>query len=1233
MSFVHLHVHSEYSLLDGLSRIPALVQRARELGMPAIALTDHGAMFGAVDFYHAATRAGIKPILGMEAYLAPRRMTDRDPQLDSRAFHLLLLAEDVNGYHNLLQIATAAQLEGFYYRPRIDHNFLASHSQGLICSTGCMSGEIPRALAEGRTAEAERLIDWYLQLFGRDRFFLEVQQHAIPELPAVNKAMLELAPRYGLRLIASNDVHYINPDDADLQDILLCIGTGAVRSDPDRMRMTDASYHLRTPQEMQALFSEVPGAIDNTLWIAERCNVDLSSKGYHLPEFPVPEGFTAETYLRQQCEEGLRRRYGPRADDPVLRQRLDYELQTIHQMGFDTYFLIVWDLCRQARHLSIWYNARGSASGSIVAYALGITLVDPIEHGLIFERFLNPGRVSMPDIDLDFQDDRRHEMLEYAARRYGSDRVAQIITFGTLGARAALRDVGRVMDIPLPEVDRVAKLVPNVPGKPVTIPEALESVPQLREAYESTPYLKELIDTAARLEGVARNAGTHAAGVIIADRPIIDYVPLHRPTKGSGDDSPIGAVTQFEMQVLEALGLLKVDFLGLSTLTVMARACDLIHQRHGVHLDIHSIPVDDPEAYDLLGRGDVLGVFQVEGAGMRRYLMEMKPKTLAHVTAMVALYRPGPMEFIPDYIRRMHGEEEVTYRHRDLQPILEETFGITVYQEQIMYTAMRLAGYTASEADNLRKAVAKKKAEALHNERDRFVAGAVSRGVPAQVAHAVFDDWEAFARYGFPKGHAADYAVICVQTAYLKAHYPIEYMTALLSVFKHDTDRVALYVADCRRAGIDVLAPNINSSGLDFEIEERDGRPPAIRFGLGAIKNVGEAAVQSMLRSRAEGGPFHSLDDLGRRVDLRQIGKRALECMIRVGALDTLAQRTALLDALDQILSASTSHFRAAEIGQLTLFSGPAAMSDTLQLPPAPSDVPRRQMLAWEKELLGVYVSEHPLTPHMDRLTRVVTHFSAELSDAAQGQTVVVAGLVSAIRPYQTRSGKSMAFVTLEDVQGAIELVVFSRTWKDVCAWLQPDMIVVARGRIDGERGEPKVLVEEMSQDLESMAGASDRQPAPPAPVEPEAEPTLYDDILPAPAFIASGAEGMAADVDVEAAAPQTEPPPPMPSAPLPSLPVEPAPDLRQGTDLLMVTVTLHSTGERRRDALRLRRVHGLLTSYPGSDRFALHVYEASRRYHLEFPNSTTGYCQDLHNQLERLLGEGTVRVERLPIH
>jgi DNA polymerase III subunit alpha len=709
MSFVHLHVHSEYSLLDGFSNIKKLVKRAKELEMPALALTDHGTMFGVIEFYNEAVKAGIKPIVGVEMYLAARSMQERVPQEDKKSTHLLLLAENEVGYKNLLRIASAAQLEGFYYYPRIDHDFLARHSEGLICTSGCMSAEIPRLIRAGQIEAARKRMDWYYEVFGSEGFFLELQQHGIKELADINKALLEMGQHYHARYVATNDVHYINKDDARLQDILLAIQTGSVLSDPNRMRMADNSYYLRTPQEMSELFVEVPEAINNTLLISERCNIDLSFKGYHLPEFEVPQGYTPKSYLRELCEEGLGKRYGERAEEDVLRKRLDYELGVIHKMGFDAYFLIVWDLCRHAREQGIWYNARGSAAGSIVAYTLDITLVDPIEHSLIFERFLNPGRISMPDIDLDFRDDRRSEMLEYTAHKYGDDKVAQIITFGTLGARAAVRDVGRVLDIPLSEVDRVAKTIPNIPGKPLSIREALDQVAELKEIYDSAEYLHDLIDTAAEMEGVVRNAGTHAAGVIITDKPAIEYLPLHRPTGSTGEDIPIKTVTQFEMNILDSLGLLKVDFLGLATLTIMARACDLIRARHGVTLHLGNIPTDDPATYELLGRGETAGVFQVEGSGMRRWLVEMKPKELANVIAMVALFRPGPMEFIPKYVRRMHGEEKIDYRHPTLEPIFKETFGYPVYQEQLMLAVMNLAGYTAPEADELRKAYLRSK--------------------------------------------------------------------------------------------------------------------------------------------------------------------------------------------------------------------------------------------------------------------------------------------------------------------------------------------------------------------------------------------------------------------------------------------------------------------------------------------------------------------------------------------
>jgi DNA polymerase-3 subunit alpha len=1261
MSFVHLHVHSEYSLLDGLSKVDKLVARAKALDMPALALTDHGVMFGAISFYEAAKRAEIKPIIGIETYMAARGMHDRDPQLDQRSFHLLLLAENDLGYKNLLTIASASQLEGFYYRPRIDHDFLAKHNEGLICTTGCLSGEVPRAIQAGRHEYARELLDWYFSVFGPDRFFFELQHHEIPELPEVNRQLVELGKRYNGKFVATNDVHYVKREDAELQDMLLCIQTGSLQSDPDRMRMTDPSYYLRSAQEMQALFGEVEGALSNTLMIAERCNVDLGFKGYHLPDFEVPAGYTPESYLRSLCEAGLRKRYGPQADDTKVQERLDYELRIIHEMGFDAYFLIVWDLCRFARQENIWYNARGSAAGSIVAYSLEITLVDPLEHGLIFERFLNPGRVSMPDIDLDFQDDLRYRMLEYTANKYGRDKVAQIITFGTLGARAAIRDVGRVKDIPLPDVDRLAKLIPAIPGKPVTIPEALKTVPALKEACDEAPYLRELVETASKLEGVVRNAGTHAAGVIITDKPITEYIPLHRPTGSNLEENPIGAVTQFEMQILDAQGLLKVDFLGLSTLTVMARACELIHERHGVELDIHSIPVDDPETFELLGRGDVLGVFQVEGVGMRRYLMDMKPRELANVIAMVALYRPGPMEFIPTYISRMHGNELVSYRDPTLEKIFEETYGIPVYQEQIMFAAMEMAGYSASEADGLRKAISKKKAKALARHREKFIHGAVEKGIGEDTAVAVFDDWENFARYGFNKAHAADYGVIAVQTAYLKAHYPLEYMTALLSVFKHDTDRVAIYVADCRRMGIEVLAPDVNTSELDFAAQANGEGQSAIRFGLGAVKNVGHGPVQTILDARKKDGPFETLEDFARRTDLRQVGKRALESLIRVGALDRLASRISMLEAIDRIMAVSSGYFRASEVGQMSFFGEATGVSDNLDIPQTIGNGPRRRLLSWEKELLGIYVSDHPLTPHIEELTKVVTHFSAELEEAQQGQIVRVAGEISQIRPYQTRSGKAMGFVTLEDLQGQIELVVFSRVWKDAVRWLEQDAIVVAEGKVDRERGSPKILVDKISDDfgafeVNSKGSAHTRldNPAPmtegSAQLEDEAsevsiqpEETSYDPLLdeekpPLPTGDAweeiPSIDPALADVRVEPLEVGETKPQPMPQVeerlPVATIQVSRAEESSAEAEPKIVTVMLDSTGDRTRDALRMRRVHGLLNSYPGNDRFAFLLFEASHRYLLEFPSSSTGYCAELHAQLVELVGEHRVRVETL---
>jgi DNA polymerase-3 subunit alpha len=1112
MSFAHLHVHTEYSLLDGFSNIKKLVNRVKEMDMPAVAITDHGTMFGVIDFYKAAKDAGIKPIIGLEAYMAARGMQDRDSKLDRSSYHLLLLAENETGYKNLLKIASAAQLEGFYYYPRIDHEFLASHSEGLICTSGCMSAEIPRALLDDAPEEAVRRMNWYYDVFGKDRFFVELQQHNIKEITDLNRRLVEMGARYSARYIATNDVHYINPEDARLQDILLAIQTQTVLSDPNRMRMTDDSYYLRPPEEMSQLFSEVPEALSNTLLIAERCNVDLSFKGYHLPEFPVPDGYTDKTYLRHLCEVGAGKRYGNRATSQVVLERLDYELGIVNKMGFNAYFLIVSDLCEHSRKRGIWYNARGSAAGSIVAYVLEITLVDPLQHDLMFERFLNPGRVSMPDIDLDFQDNRRSEVLEYCTKKYGSDRVAQIITFGTMGTKAALRDVGRVMDIPLNEVDRVAKLVPFVPGHGTTMKDALE-LSEFKEIYDSQPHLHELIDIAAKMEGTVRNAGTHAAGVVISDKPILEYLPLHRPTSNS-EETPIKTVTQFEMGILDSLGMLKVDFLGLITLTVMERACNMIERRHGIHLDLNNIPLDDPKAFELLGNGQTAGVFQVEGGGMTRYLIQMKPQKLDHIIAMVALYRPGPMAFIPDYIARMHGEAPVEYRHPAMAPIFDSTYGIPVYQEQVMRAAVELGGFSPSESDELRKAISKKKKDDIEKFRAKFVKGAVAKGIIKDTAEAIYEDWEEFARYGFNKSHAADYGLIAVQTAYLKVHYTAEYMAALLSASANVTEKVALYVADARTMGVPVLPPDINSSGWDFDIEDINDQP-SIRFGLGAIKNLGKSAMEVVLEERKQNGVYKDLNDFARRVDLRAVGKRGLECLIKVGALDAFGNRVALLASLDRVIAISSNHARAAEAGQLSLFGVATGVTETINLPDV-NNVDRREMLNWERELIGLYISDHPLTSYQQTFAQIVTHFSSQLGEAQKDEKVRVAGLVNLVRPYVTKAGKPMGFATIEDIQGNIELVLFPRTWEKYREELTDGRIIIVEGKADTSNTPPKILVDTIRTEIKILESIDktprfieDEKPHPSSPIKPPTLKAVTKSIKSAPAPIKQAAEAV----------------------------------------------------------------------------------------------------------------------------
>jgi DNA polymerase-3 subunit alpha len=1258
MSFVHLHVHTHYSLLDGFSNIKKLVARTKELGMPAVSITDHGTMYGVIEFYHAAKEAGVKPIIGLEGYLAERRMIDRDPQFDKRSSHILLLAENMKGYSNLLKIASTAQLEGFYYHPRIDKDYLSRHADGLIVTSACLKGEIPTKILQRGDEEALKSMDWYFDVFGNDHFFLELQRHDIDELEQVNERLSELGKRYNAKFIATNDVHYINQADARLQDMLLAIQTGTVLSDPKRMRMNGDSYYLKSPQEMAALFQEYPDAITNTLAIAERCNVNLERTGYHLPNFDVPPGHTAQSYLRTLCEEGIQKRYKEHADDTEVRRRVEYELGIIDSMGFNAYFLIVWDLCRYAREHNIWYEARGSAAGSIVGYVLDITLVEPIRHGLIFERFLNPDRVSMPDIDLDFQDNKRAEIMQYCANKYGYNHVAQIITFGTLGARAAIRDVGRVMDIPLNEVDRVAKLIPNIPSRPVSIPDALEQVHELRQMYEQNEYIRELIDSAAGMEGVVRNAGTHAAGVVISDRPVIDYVPLHRPTNKS-DDAPIKTVTQFEMSIIDKLGLLKVDFLGLSTLTIMHRATDLIKERHGIEYNLGNIPVDDSKTFQFLGKGFTAGVFQLEGAGMTRFLMQMQPSKLEHIIAMVALYRPGPMEFISSYIDRMHGREKIEYRHPKLEPIMSETFGFAIYQEQVMQAAMELGGFTASEADSLRKVISKKKAKELEKYNKKFIEGAVLKGISRETAVQIFNDWEGFAHYGFNKSHAADYGIIAVQTAFLKTHYPIEYMTALLSISKNDTDKVAYYAADCRMMSIDVLPPDVNTSGWDFEIEETESGKNGIRYGLGAVKNVGKNPVDVIVEARQD-GLFKDINDFVRRVDNRKVGRRALESLIRVGALDRFGERRSVLETMDTILAISESHFKAKECGQMTFFGNVEGLQDEIQLFKIPS-LDEREKLEWEKELLGLYLSAHPLSPYIATIKQKITHYSSQLHEAENNSTAIVAGMITDYRTIMTKKSEEMAFATLEDLQGIVDLVIFPKTWQKYSQIIRGDEVLLLKGRVDTSRSEPKLLVNHIrvlkpDKKTKTSDSASQKNIAPPDILEVPVD--MEVDFQPPPPAIADKSDEKVYAVHQE----QSTDPPSDGMAVFPdstsiragvgiaknekTIDLKPtenstSPLETQTTGLFngaeptgskpvgkILVVRLKSSGSKSRDIRKLRLVYGVLTSIPGNDHFAFLCQENGDSIRMDFPNDRTHFCDSLKRELDGMVGDINISFE-----
>lgn len=1063
--FVHLHVHSHYSLLDGLGKIPEILDRVRELGMDAVALTDHGTLYGLVEFWQAAKKRGIKPILGVEAYLVPDRARQRETATNEKTIrHLTLLAESLSGYQNLLKLVTDAHLKGFYRKPCIDYATLKAHADGLIVLSGCLNGDLPQAIVRGDQREAERLIAWHLEVFGRERYFLELQAHpSLREQETVNKELKALARRFGIGLVATGDAHYVRPEDAEAQDVLLCVQTGTKVTDKNRLSMLGEDFSLREKEHFAEAFRDVPEALVNTRRIAERCQVELPIGKNILPKFPVPADETSTSYLQKLCETGLQQRYG-NAVTTEIRQRMDYELSVIEKTGFASYFLIVRDFITHARTRGILAQPRGSAAGSLVSYLIEISEVDPLRWGLVFERFLNPERISMPDIDVDFSDDRRDEVLEYVRERYGRDHVAQIITFGTMAARAAVRDVGRALGFPYVFCDKISKLIPFK----LTLNQARTSVPELQKMEREDPQVRRLLDTAQKLEGVARHSSVHAAGVVVTPDSLVEHVPLQQ---ASANDDTI--ITQYEMHAVEDLGLLKIDFLGLKNLTILQHALRLIRETRGVTLDLQKLPLDDTATYRNLQEGLTTGVFQLESTGMKRYLKDLKPTELEDIVAMVALYRPGPMELIPEYIAGKHGLKQPVYLHPALEPILKKTHGIAVYQEQVLEIARQLAGFTLGQADVLRKAIGKKIPKLLREQRDMFVQGAEAKKVPKQIAEKVFDFIEPFAGYSFNRAHAVCYALIAYQTAYLKAHYPAEFMAALLTSDENDTDRIAIEVTESTAMGIPVLPPDVNKSGLHFTVVQDTGSSSreAIRFGLLAVKNVGRGIVEEILEARKTGDAFRDIADFFRRVSTKEFNRKAAESLAKAGAFDALAERNEVLENLDLLLQLNRAGKRQEAAHQGALFEATSAGMPAIRLRNA-SPAPPAQRLRWEKELLGLYISGHPLTDvaHLFRdQTTPINELSSELSDFS----VRIGGIITKIQRVLTRTQQTMVFATLEDQTGTVEILVFPTMLEaNQDLWVEENVLLV-EGRVNDRDGVAKVICEK----AERVGGESSTEP------------------------------------------------------------------------------------------------------------------------------------------------------------
>ena len=1066
MNFTHLHVHTEYSLLDGSSKIKELPVRAKELGMDSLAITDHGVMYGVIDFYRSCKAAGIKPIIGCEVYVAPGSRFDKEPvgQGDDRYYHLVLLAENNLGYSNLMKIVSKGFTEGFYYKPRVDYEILEKYHEGIICLSACLAGEVARSLTKENYEEAKRAALHYQDIFGKDNFFLELQDHGIPAQKLVNQELMRMSRETGIELVCTNDIHYTYAEDAEAHDVLLCIQTGKTVKDENRMRYEGGQYYCKSPEEMAGLFPYAPQALENTYRIAQRCNVEIVFGETKLPKYEVPEGYDSWSYLLHLCDEGLVRRYG---DDAGLHKaRLDYELGVIKKMGYVDYFLIVWDFINYAKENGIAVGpGRGSGAGSIVAYSLAITDIDPIRYNLLFERFLNPERVSMPDIDVDFCYERRQEVIDYVVRKYGKDKVVQIVTFGTLAARAVIRDVGRVLDMPYSDVDRVAKLVPNELG--ITLDKALKGSQDFKELYESDAEVKHLIDMARRLEGLPRNTSMHAAGVVICQKSADEFVPLSR-----GGDGTI--TTQYTMTTLEELGLLKMDFLGLRTLTVIQDAVKMINKEHPGSLDINRIDYDDMNVMDLIGSGHTEGIFQLESAGMKNFMKELKPKSLEDITAGISLYRPGPMDFIPKYIKGKNNPQEIVYDCPQLESILSTTYGCIVYQEQVMQIVRDLAGYTLGRSDLVRRAMSKKKASVMEKERQNFiygnkeegVRGCIANGIPEETAKKIYDDMTDFAKYAFNKSHAACYAVVSYQTAYLKCYYPKEFFAALMTSVIANNSKVAEYAFTCRKMGIEILPPDINEGESGFSVSGS-----GIRYGLSAIKSLGRPIIDAIIQERNSNGCFTGLEDFISRLSGKEINKRTLENFIKSGAFDCFkANRHQMMMVYGAILDSINDDRKSNIAGQMSLFDLFEEHHETVTMPKVP-EYPKDELLAYEKEVLGVYVSGHPMDDYEAVWRRYITNISSDFINeednppkVEDGQKATIGGMITAKTLKNTKTGKMMAFLTIEDVFGAVEVLIFPKDYEKYKAKTVEDNKVFVSGRVTmNEEENGKLICEKIT--------------------------------------------------------------------------------------------------------------------------------------------------------------------------